>query len=119
MMGNVYDIMLAFDKRGEIEIDEARRLVISCADILLDEVNKSEKLKPHLCTYPFPAKNISIKIFVKKEDGSFPDRGKISAASLSFGEITYRTYESTYVRNTALEETYEEAKAKLALAHTN
>ena len=64
MMDDVKEIGLSFRCTQKTTIEEARPLVIACAEELLHQVNANEEIRPYLHNYPFESKNISIEIFL-------------------------------------------------------
>src|ERR1700733_10724001 len=68
MMYQIQMLYCAFNYYGEIEIEEARKLLMKAGKVFLNEVNKNEKVHSYLANYPFTPENIKINIFLKKSD---------------------------------------------------
>ena len=101
---------------GEIEMAEARELLIKTGNQFLEAFNSDERIKPYLSTHPLTPENIEVNIFLKKSDGSELEPGKLHVVSISAGTLKYRTSdgEENSLR-TVYKETYEEALAAYTL----
>jgi hypothetical protein len=89
MMDQVNMMFIAFSIKRLLTIIEARALIIDCAEEYLAEINSDEKLKPFLVTYPFPIKNIEIKIFFNTSEGYPVVYPYVGSISLYEGRIAY------------------------------
>ncbi len=115
MMGSVYMIGLSFQVRYPLEREEARYLVVNCAEELLRAVNSNEEIRPYLRDFPFTTKNVQVIIFSVKADGRDVYDPAICVASVSESdEICYRTQEpNSPTYKNEYNEPYAEAKAKV------
>lgn len=97
-----------------LTMDEARKLIIASAELLLQNVNQDEKIKNCVCEYPFPYKNINVAIFIAYPDQTKPLDPEIATVSFVNGIVTYKTLDpDTRAYKSKTRETYEEALQKL------
>lgn len=103
-----------FHYYGEMNIEEARKLLVKAGEMYLNEINKNERIRPLLFNYPFKPENIQIEIFLFNPDGSLPSPEKLHVISLIGGllEYTIGARDSQGFRITT-KETFEEVAAKL------
>ncbi len=102
----------AFDYYNEIDIENARELIMSAGNLYLNEINSDERIRPYLAEYPF--KNIEISIFLSNEDGSELPKDKIRIISMKEGILRYKIgiLDSKGYRTIICEETFDEALKK-------
>ncbi len=113
-MDQIRMLAISFYYYNEVDIEEARKLVMVAGTTFLEEINSNEKIHSFLQNYPFTPKNIQIAIFLRNPDGSSPSADKLSVISMTHGVLTYRARHSDGGRlSTVFEETFEEAQAKL------
>src|SRR5205085_1771860 len=75
------EIGLYFELLRIVNKDEARKIVIDCAEELLKEINSNPQLQPYLQPSPFTVTNIEIFINIRHPDGKiayYPDLGILS-----------------------------------------
>lgn len=89
MMGSVYMIGLSFQVRHPLEQEEARYLIVNCAEELINAVNASEQIRPFLRDYPFTTKNVQIFIFSKTSRGGDVYDPYIGASWISESDKIY------------------------------
>ena len=100
---------MGFNYYKVIDIDEARRLLVYCAEEYLTAINGDEKVRPYLHNYPFTAKNIEIEIVFRNPDGSKVARDKINIAAADEGKMIYYVdVPEKYLLKPILRETYEQ-----------
>lgn len=91
-MDKLWLVALSLERRGSpMAEEEARRLVVSCAEELIDAVNNSHALRPLLEVYPFTAENIDLAIYnygPNRQDVFHPF---ISIISVDRGKVGYLT----------------------------
>ncbi|CCB87958.1 hypothetical protein SNE_A00800 [Simkania negevensis Z] len=110
MMDDIQMMAMGFDYFHEVNLQEARGLVVYAIKEYLADINKSEKVRPYLHNYPFTAKNIEIRIWVYNPDRSEPSPDKICCISATNGMISYYVQgPEEYSRLVICEESYEEA----------
>jgi hypothetical protein len=106
-------LALSFLYYKEIDIEEARELLMAAATIFLKNINSNEQIRPYLKNDPFQPKNIQIRIFLKKPDGSKPNLDKLTVIAMVSGMLEYDIRSSETGRLTTIcRETYEEVAAK-------
>lgn len=110
MMDNIKSMSLSLQTIRSLSIEEGRELIISCIDVYLDQINSSEKVRPFLNVYPFTENNVRVAIFVDGNDMGSEQVGQLEIISANEGKITYRTFKAKHQFDTALVETYEEAR---------
>jgi hypothetical protein len=105
----------AFFYYREVNIDEARELLMAAGDLLLKTLNANEKIRPCFVNFPLTPKNIQVDIFLKNSDGSELGPEKLHVLSFTDGKLRYEIITSETQRLATIHiETYEEAEAKLA-----
>lgn len=110
MMGDIQAMDMGFFFYQEVDLKEARNLIVYVINEYLFEINNHEEIRPFLHEYPFTAKNVEIDIWVKASDGTRPSQGKIYYISASNGIINYYIrLPEEQSRKSICEETYEEA----------
>jgi hypothetical protein len=117
MMDEIKMLGLSFQYYKEINIEEARELLMKAGSLLIKEINANELIRPYLDNYPFEAKNIEIKIFLFNPNGTQFDLDKLHYATMVKGKLKYviRSSENNLYK-TIYTETYEEAVDKLGVA---
>ncbi len=104
-------LALAFQSSRKIDIIEGRKLLVASVEILLDEINKEDKLIPYLANYPFEAKNVDVSIYINSSC-----REELAVISASRGLLQYqKDISSDEPLKTVCRETYQEALEKLRL----
>lgn len=111
MMHDIKVIHLAFNSRENLEIDQARKLIMSCAKIFINNMNSSTKIRPYLHNYPATEKNIDLKIFFQIHK-KFPPP-YVSVVSLHKGNVIYYYDNEEGHLEEALREPYAEALKKI------
>ena len=109
---------LDFETDAPITIPEARKLLISCSDILLKHLNGYRPLRPFLFEYPFPIQRINLAISVSREGKMKLPKDAPTIFSLYEGKIKYRrppdNYDKPAPPGVIHSETYAEALQILA-----
>lgn len=114
MMDQIKKLTWAFLYYEELNIEDARRLLIESGDVILGIVNRNDEIIPYLQNYPFKPENVQIEIYLKKPDGSDFSHDKLCVITMRRGVLDYSaTNPETDRLLTVLEESYEEAVAKL------
>ena len=111
MMSNIQRMAISFQYFHEVDLDQARRLLVCVANEYLNAINSCKEVRPYLHNYPFREENIQIRIWIKK-----PNRDDVL-----FNEIEYIFFvngmlkyylpndEKTRAEREIHRETYEEA----------
>jgi hypothetical protein len=99
----------------DINIEEARELLMIASEQFLMAFNSDSRIHPHLDSCPFKPKNMQLEIFLKKPDGSELGPETLHVISMTKGILEYAIESSeTGHLKTVFVETYEEAAAKLS-----
>lgn len=107
-------ISLTFYARGEVNINQARNLLITVVKEYIEIINTNKKFRPFMKNYPFTPENIDLVIFFTKKDGRDSYHPNIEVASSTRGNVDLKTYEEG--KNGPkewTEESYEEALEKV------
>ncbi len=110
-----FSLGLEVDKK--LSIEEARKILVGCAEMMLKTINTDRAIRPYLREYPFPDTKIFLYVYFR-ENESRPVKkpGQFLGCSLSRGKIKYDTVKretrfATLDEMVPLhQETYEEAK---------
>jgi hypothetical protein len=113
MNGSINMVTLWFDHDGLLSRDESRLMVVDATEILLEEFNKNEEVRPYLIHYPLESQNVNISIHIQDGSERSPFHPQIAVATSLHGRVEYRTYspEKEYGYFEIIEEPYWEAKA--------
>ena len=71
MMGDIYNMGISFDYFHPVNLKEARKLLVYVCQTYLHNINSNKEVRPYLHTYPFPVKNIEIRIWLLNPMGLF------------------------------------------------
>jgi len=109
-MNDIEMLALSFIYNKEIDIEDARELLINSVDIFVKAINEDERIHPYLSNYPFEPKNIEISIYLRKLDNSDITPGKLLIASSNNGILEYDIRDPKTDRLKSIyRESYEEA----------
>lgn len=115
MLNEVKGIYVYFSADYPASISSARELVVRMAQILLEDINEDERLRPHLAYYPFEAKSLQIGISFVPRD---PDNAEaVDAVHLIKGKVNYNIVGPNRGYKEIYEEPYEQAE-KIVESHT-
>ena len=111
MMTDIQRMAISFQYFHEVNLDEARELLVSVVQEYLKAINGSKEVRPYLHEYPFRFEDIEIMIWIKEPNGNDVPLGKIAQITVSRGVVIYYSYKydpgNSY--QTLHRETYEEA----------
>jgi len=114
MMDDIKEMDMGFDYYGEVDLAEARRMLVYVIDEYLAAINSSQEIRPYLHEYPFNAKNVGIRIWFYNPDRSNLARDKIYYISAINGILNYYIEgKKEFTREAICTETYEEALERL------
>ena len=107
--GGVYgveSIGMSFKIPENMEINDARKIIVESAQIFLNNINSSTKLKKHMVKYPFEPKDIHLLFFTKNRN-----KEELGAFDLFLGNVSYdmRVLEKPHSFEVIHEESFEEA----------
>lgn len=107
-------LAISFDYKNELDIDSSRKLLIAATEKFVSIVNSDEKIRSYLINYPFQVRNVEMRIFIQKKDGSNLEQGKLVVISVTEGVLKYKVNAPDgWGLDTIYQETYEEALQKL------
>lgn len=117
-MYNIRMLALSCDYYKDVDIEEARALLVKAGILFLKTANEHEKARPYLANYPFGLKNIELRFFIKNKN--WPERSpdKLRIISLINGKLEYEISPNIRELITVYEETFAEAAAKLNIILT-
>ena len=114
MMDQIKLLHWGFFYYKEINLNEARQLLMTTAHQFLDAFNADERIRPYLAVYPLQPEHIEIRIFLHNPNGSLVEPNKLNVITYKSGVLRYMTSASeTHPLEELLVETYQEAEAKL------
>jgi len=117
MMNQICKLKISFFYYKEIDISEARELLMFAANTFLNTINSNQEICHFSQNFPFKPKNIEVVIYIYKPNGKEPDLGNLTVISMLNGTLKYKVSNSeTYGYNIADQESYEEAEYKLRIA---
>ncbi len=108
MMNDIQMMAMSFNYYHEVDLKQARKLIVYAIDEYLSDINNNEEVRLYLHEYPFTAKNIEINIFVYNPDKSRLSPEKIYLISSVEGKVNYYVRDADS-RKAICKETYEEA----------
>ncbi len=110
MMDDIKMMAMSFCYYQEVDIEDARKLLVYCVEEYLNAINASEKVRPYLHNHPFTAKNVEIRLFISQVDTSDVALGRLCGADAIKGDLNYYADNADrYTLKRLHEETYEEA----------
>jgi len=104
----------------EIDIAQARELLLAAGNLYLATINENERMRPFLENYPFTLENIEICIFLQNRDGSKLSPEKLCILSFTKGILRYEigALDSKGYLTEICEEKYDEAMQKITTSST-
>jgi hypothetical protein len=81
---------LEFKYNQQMSKKEFSEILFEIATLLLEKINENEEIRPSLDHYPFDYSDISIVIFLMKENGRFIDPDYTDVA-LEYGSFIFHT----------------------------
>ena len=119
MMNDIQMMAMSFYFYQEVDLKTARELMAYTINKYLKEINSNKEIRPFLHEYPFTAKNVEIRIWIKPNGLNQP-LDKIYSISAIKGILTYYLdLPETYSRQAPCKETYEEASQTIFLRNGN
>lgn len=112
MMYEVKDLFLAFHIYRSLSRDEARAMLLDCAQEVIETVNHNERIQKYLLPGGFNEKSVQIQIYIhpNHKRNSHPD---IGVCAYNFGKLRYHSNDpdNSLRYKTSELETYSEALA--------
>lgn len=112
MMREIYSLSVGYTTCGNVNVEEARALLVSCVEDFADTINKNRQLRPYLHDYPFPPKSIELSIIFEKPNHDYVDAEYVVNVLLLKGTVHYSYYDhekNGYDHSRSSKEPYEEA----------
>lgn len=109
MMDQIQILMLSFQYKHPVTLEEGRRLLVQALIEYLREINSNEKIRKYLKNYPFQPRNIEISIYLRKPDGSSVDQGDFEIIISREGKLEFKFTDPNFSTYRTYEETLEEA----------
>ena len=109
--GPVQELTLCFTIKGPFSKERLRKLVVECAQEVVNHVNANAEIQQFLAKPPFTVKNVQIIIYNHDKDGRQTNDPEIATAQISQGILNYRTNDPNdrYRYKSEIDETYGEA----------
>ncbi len=109
--GPIRKLTLCFDTKKPYTKEELRKLLVKCANELLDQVNTNTEIQTYLYEKPFTIRNIQIIIYNLDVNGREVCDPDISVGEISRDELMYQSVDpaNTFRYKSQYRETYEEA----------
>ena len=114
MKDKIRMLALSFNYYRELNIEEARELLMYATRVFLDKINSNQEIRPFLLNDPFTPFDIDITVFLRNLDGSYPNTEKLQVIAMTNGRFIYKI--DTPARKqykTILTETFAEAEKNL------
>lgn len=97
-----------------VDMAQARQVIVTVTEKLLNDLNNKKELKPYFKEYPFPSKSINIRIGFRTKNNKYYYDTSIKDAALendiiNYDEIVHRTDSWLTRENDVGTETYPEA----------
>ena len=106
----VDQIDLSFNTVQNLNVAQARKLIIKCSEELLKRINADNDIKPYLSHYPFTEKGISLGVSFDQEDQKRVSSKFVAMVFTVDGNIYYSSYNHNKKKfQDVHEETYQEA----------
>ena len=120
MMDQIKILGVDFRYYKDIDINQARELLMTAGTLFLNTINAKEQIRPFLQNDPFQPRNIEIRIFLIKPNGSEPEPETLTVAAMVNGILDYDVRIAETGRLTTIyRETFQEAAAKLGITEVN
>lgn len=113
--GKHTSISCSFALDHPLNESQARGMIVKSSQLLLNNINKKEKLQQYLVHNPFKYNDIEFEIYIFNEDHSILYHPNLAIVALTHGIIEYITNDPDlkYKYKSTVKETYEEALKKL------
>ena len=122
--GKIRMLGLSFECHRQLEKAEARRLLLTCVEDFLKDINSDDKLRPHLRNIPFTDKDIRFSIHFSYPDGNDVHTPLICSAFVSRGTVFFSTLDphdpyKFYNENETFEEAVRIVESEKAAGENN
>jgi hypothetical protein len=114
MMDQIKMLGIAFNYYKEVDLEEARELLIYAGTTFLDIINSNEEIRKYLDVYPFKPENVDIRIFLQNLDGTEFSPEKLCVITMIDGMLEYDAKNPETLRLLRVhKETYDKAVKKI------
>ena len=72
MMDKIRMMAIGFQYFQEVDLKQARELLLYVINEYLSSINSNERIRPFLQKYPFTATHVEIRIWIYQSDGQLP-----------------------------------------------
>jgi len=114
MMDDIQMMAMSFNYYHEVNLEQARELLIYAINEYLSDINNNQDVRPYLHEYPFTSKNVEIRIFIYGPDRKKLPPDKIGYISSIDGVLEYYTRADD--DHPICRETYAEALREIAFS---
>ena len=114
MMDDIQMMAMSFNYYHEVNLEQARELIVYSINKYLSDINNSQEIRPYLHEYPFSSKNVEIMIFVYGPDRLELPPEKIYCITSRKGIIRYYTRSDR--DHPICKETYDEALSEITFS---
>ena len=90
---NVKNINISFASREIMDLDQSRKLLISCSEELLRRINANDRIRPYLEHFPFSEKGIDLSISYFDSKLNHIQSKYIAGVFIINGNICYAVYD--------------------------
>ena len=114
-------IALSFQVEKELNLDEARKLIVSITNRYLEILNSDQVLRPLMVKYPFDQENIEVTLYFMDKSNQRIFYPKIGVATIYKGQFKFCTRDKAnpYTYRDRIFETYSEALEKAGFTKPN
>lgn len=109
MMDQIEILMLGFQCKNDISMEEGRKLLVYSVIEFLKEINSNEAIRKYLYNYPFLPQNVEVTIFLAKPDGSSFNLNDLEVLSASDGMISFNFCNGTISGYNTYRESFKDA----------
>lgn len=110
-LDRINKIELTFVLEKNVSVEEARELILSLGDDLLELINSDEDIRPYLSHYPFSPKGLCITVLFLDKQGRFVNQKHVANVSSNNGALFFYNFNQTENELITLKkETYKQAK---------
>lgn len=114
MMDDIQMMAMSFNYYHEVNLEQARELIVYSIKKYISDINNSQEIRPYLHEYPFFSKNVEIMIFVYGPDRLELSPEKIYCITSRKGIIRYYTRSDR--DHPICKETYDEALSEITFS---
>lgn len=111
MMNDIQRMGMSFQLFHEVDLIEARKILVYVIIEYLKLINENKNIRPYLHNYPFQPKNVEIRIWMQKPDGQDVPPDKLDYVSSINATLRYYLPDEPKIgtEKKLYEETYDEA----------